>query len=167
MALRLALLIRGEIVSVDSMQVYRGLDIGTAKPSRAERAQVPHHLVDVAGLDEPFDAAQFVQRARRSVEEIQSRGNVPIFCGGTGLYFKAYLEGIGQAPPAMAALRAESPGQTAVGITRRIGSGDPVLFRKIDRENRRRVVRAVEVVRLTGGPIRSNGPNGLMQGKLD
>ena len=105
-ALRLAEKLGGEIVSVDSMQVYRGMDIGTAKPSPADRARVPHHLIDVVEVTAPFDAAQFVQLARRAVADIQSRGRVPILCGGTGLYFKAFLEGLGQAPPADAALRA-------------------------------------------------------------
>src|SRR2546423_1007285 len=90
-ALLLAERIGGEIISVDSMQVYRGLDIGTAKPSAEERARVPHHLIDVVDLTEPFDAAQFVRLATSAVAEIQSRQRVPIFCGGTGLYFKAFL----------------------------------------------------------------------------
>src|SRR6478609_6798919 len=91
LALALAEQRGGEIISVDSMQVYRGLDIGTAKPTVAERARVPHHLIDVADLTEAFDAAKFVVLARQAAAEIQSRGRVPIFCGGTGLDFKAYL----------------------------------------------------------------------------
>src|SRR2546421_10960410 len=87
-ALLLAEKIGGEIISVDSMQVYRALDIGTAKPSAEERARVRHHLIDVVHLTQPFDAAQFIQLANTAVAEIQSRGHVPIFCGGTGLYFK-------------------------------------------------------------------------------
>src|SRR5688572_14438078 len=97
----------GEIISVDSMQVYRGLDIGTAKPTTAERARAPHHLIDVVELTEPFDAAKFSHLAQQAVADIHSRGRVPILCGGTGLYFKAFLEGLGAAPPANPALRAE------------------------------------------------------------
>src|SRR5580698_8461437 len=97
-ALLLAERLNGEIVSVDSMQVYRGLDIGTAKPGAAERARIPHHLLDVVELTEPFDAAKFVELARRVVADIQARGRVPILCGGTGLYFRAYLEGLGEVP---------------------------------------------------------------------
>ena len=82
------------------MQVYRGLDIGTAKPSPADRARVPHHLIDICDLTESFDAAQFARLAHRAVAEIQSRGRVPVLCGGTGLYFKAFLEGLGEAPSA-------------------------------------------------------------------
>lgn len=87
-ALRLAEQCGGEIISVDSMQVYRGLDLGTAKPSAADRARVPHHLLDVAGLDESFDAACFIRLARAAVAEIQARGPVPVLCGGTGFISK-------------------------------------------------------------------------------
>src|SRR5258708_29602399 len=86
-ALLLAEKIGGEIISVDSMQVYRGLNVGTAKPSAAERARVLHHLIDVVEITEPFDAAQFVRLATAAEAEIQSRGHVPIFCGGTRPYF--------------------------------------------------------------------------------
>src|SRR6266567_2649652 len=103
LALLLAEKIGGEIISVDSMQVYRGLDIGTAKPSAIERARVPHHLIDVVEVTEPFDAAQFARLAHQAAAQIQARGRVPILCGGTGLYFKAFLEGLGDAPPADAA----------------------------------------------------------------
>lgn len=92
-AIELALRIGGEIISVDSMQVYRGLDIGTAKPSGDERARVPHHLMDVVGLDEPFDAARFVQLANAAIQDIEGRGRTAILCGGTGLYFNAWLGG--------------------------------------------------------------------------
>src|SRR5580700_5858956 len=85
-ALALAERLGGEIISVDSMQVYRGLDIGTAKPGAAELQRVRHHLIDVAGLEEMFDAAQFIRLARTAVAEIQARGRLPIFCGGTGFY---------------------------------------------------------------------------------
>src|SRR6516162_7623757 len=98
-AIRLAEFLNGEIICVDSMQVYRGMDIGTAKPSASERASVPHHLLDVAELTESFDAAQFTRLAHRVVSEIQARNRVPILCGGTGLYFKAYLYGLGETPP--------------------------------------------------------------------
>src|SRR5215467_8154840 len=85
-ALLLAEEIGGEIVSVDSMQVYRGLDIGTAKPTQDERARVRHHLIDVVCLTETFDAARFLHLARDAVADIQTRGRIPILCGGTGLY---------------------------------------------------------------------------------
>src|SRR5579871_253738 len=106
-ALLLAEKIGGEIISVDSMQVYRGLDIGTAKPSSEEKARVRHHLIDIVDLTQPFDAAQFVRLANAAVPDIQSRKRVPVFCGGTGLYFKAFLDGLGDTPPADTQLRAE------------------------------------------------------------
>ncbi len=149
-ALTLAEKIGGEIISVDSMQVYRGLDLGTAKPSPAERARVPHHLVDVCDLNEAFDAAQFVRLAERAVAEIQSRGRTPIFCGGTGLYFKAYLDGLGEAPATDAKLRAELETTPLEMLLAELRARDPATFEMIDRQNPRRVVRAVEVIRLTG-----------------
>jgi len=152
-ALALAERIGGEIISVDSMQVYRGLDIGTAKPAPAEYARVPHHLIDVAELTESFDAAKFVALARKAVAEIQSRGPVPILCGGTGLYFKAFLEGLGEAPPADAKLRAGLEAMPLPELLRELEARDPVTFAKIDKQNPRRVVRAVEVIRLTGKPF--------------
>lgn len=152
-ALALADRLGGEIISVDSMQVYRGLDLGTAKPSAAERARVPHHLIDVAELTAAFDAAKFVLLAQRAVAEIQSRGRVPIFCGGTGLYFKAYLDGLGAAPPSDEKIRAELEAVPLAELLRELEQRDPATFAKIDRNNPRRVVRAVEVIRLTGKPF--------------
>jgi tRNA dimethylallyltransferase len=149
-ALALAEKTGGEIIPVDSMQVYRGLDIGTAKPSPAERARVPHHLIDVCDLHEAFDAAQFIRHAQKAVSEIQSRNKTPIFCGGTGLYFKAFLEGLGEAPPADEKLRAELEATPLEKLLEELRERDPATFEKIDRQNPRRVIRAVEVIRLTG-----------------
>ena len=151
-ALHLAERIGGEIISVDSMQVYRGMDIGTGKPTSAERARVPHHLVDVVEVTEAFDAAQFVQLAGRAVAEIQARGRVPILCGGTGLYFKAFLDGLGEAPPADTTLRAELEAIPLPELLRELAARDPATYERIDRQNPRRVIRAVEVIRLTGKP---------------
>src|SRR5215208_1477814 len=86
-ALLLAERLGGEIVSVDSMQVYRGMDIGTAKPSAEERARAPHHLIDVADITDRFDAAQFARHAQQAAADIQQRGRIALLCGGTGLYF--------------------------------------------------------------------------------
>jgi tRNA dimethylallyltransferase len=152
-ALVLAERIGGEIISVDSMQVYRGLDIGTAKPSPVERARVPHHLIDVCELPETFDAAQFVRRARLAVAEIQGRGRTPVFCGGTGLYFKAYLEGLGAAPATQAPLRAEIEATPPEDLLAELRDRDPATFETIDKQNPRRIVRAIEVIRLTGKPF--------------
>jgi tRNA dimethylallyltransferase len=152
-ALLLAEQLDGEIISVDSMQVYRGLDIGTAKPSPVERARVPHHLIDVVDVTEPFDAAKFADLAHRAAEEIQSRGRVPILCGGTGLYFKAFLEGLGDTPPADAPLRAQLEATPLADLLSELKERDPATFERIDRQNPRRVIRAVEVIRLTGKPF--------------
>ena len=152
-ALRLAGQLGGEIISADSMQVYRGLDIGTAKPSPADRACVPHHLIDICDLTESFDAAQFARLAHCAVAEIQARGHVPILCGGTGLYFKAFLEGLGEAPPANPKLRAELEAAPLEKLLDELRERDPATFEKIDKKNPRRVIRAVEVIQLTGKPF--------------
>jgi len=152
-ALALAGRLGGEIISVDSMQVYRGFDIGTAKPSLADRQRVPHHLIDVVDLTESFDAAKFVQLAQQAVAGIQTRGKVAIFCGGTGLYFKAFLEGLGASPPADPALRAELEATPLPDLLSELERCDLETFRMIDRQNPRRVIRALEVIRLTGKPF--------------
>jgi tRNA dimethylallyltransferase len=149
-ALALAEAIGGEIISVDSMQVYRGLDIGTAKPTAAERARVLHHLLDICELSEAFDAAQFVRCAEKVVAEIQARGRTPIFCGGTGLYFKAFISGLGEAPATDAGIRATLEALPLETLLQELRERDPESYEKIDRQNPRRVVRALEVIRLTG-----------------
>jgi tRNA dimethylallyltransferase len=152
-AIQLAEKLGGEIVSVDSMQVYRGMDIGTAKPSPADRARVRHHLIDVVEVTESFDAAQFLGLAHRALADIQGRRRLPILCGGTGLYFKAFLEGLGESPPAEATLRAELEATPLFELVRELAARDPVTYERIDRQNPRRVIRAVEVIRLTGQPL--------------
>jgi tRNA dimethylallyltransferase len=149
-ALLLAEKIGGEIISADSMQVYRGLDIGTAKPSPAERARVPHHLIDICDLAENFDAAQFIRHAQKAVEEISARNKIPIFCGGTGLYFKAFLSGLGEAPATNPELRAELEAASFEALLGELRERDPAAYAQIDKQNPRRVIRAVEVIRLTG-----------------
>lgn len=152
-ALRLAEALNGEIISVDSMQVYRGLDIGTAKPTPEERRRVAHHLIDILDLTETFDAAQFVRRANAAVEGIHSRNRSAILCGGTGLYFKAWLEGIGQSPAPDPRLRAQLEKLPLSVLLAELQERDPATFERIDRKNPRRVIRAVEVIRLTGRPF--------------
>lgn len=149
-ALALAEKLGGEIISADSMQVYRGLDIGTAKPSPNERVRVPHHLIDICDLTENFDAAQFIRRAQSAVTEISARGHVPIFCGGTGLYLKAFLSGLGEAPATNPELRAELEAASFEALLHELRERDPVAYAQIDKQNPRRVIRAVEVIRLTG-----------------
>lgn len=151
-ALQLAERLGAEIISVDSMQVYRGMDIGTAKPSSAQRARVAHHLIDVLDVTLPFDAAQFVSLANQAVQEIRSRGRLPLLCGGTGLYFRAFYDGLGQAPPGSPALRAELETRTLDQLVGELAKLDPITSARIDRQNRRRIIRALEVIRLTGKP---------------
>ena len=148
-ALQVAQAIRGEIISVDSMQVYRGLDIGTAKPSAAEQAGIPHHLIDCAGLEETYDAARFVREATEAERQIER----PIFCGGTGLYFQAWLEGLGESPQADAEVRSAIEAMSHEDQIAELKAADPVTFERIDQQNPRRVVRALEVIRLTGKPF--------------
>ncbi|MDC0142945.1 tRNA (adenosine(37)-N6)-dimethylallyltransferase MiaA [Verrucomicrobia bacterium] len=147
-AYEIAQRLNGEIISVDSMQVYRGLDLGTAKPTVEERARVLHHHIDILKLSESFDAARFVARTKTIIKKIKQ----PIFCGGTGLYFSAWLEGLGEAPQANATLRAELEEEDLETLVTELLEHDPATHATIDRKNRRRVVRAVEVIRLTGKP---------------
>jgi len=135
----------GEIISVDSMQVYRGLDIGTAKPTAEERAAVTHHLIDAIEIDEAFDAAKFVELTTTEIGKIVQ----PIFCGGTGLYFQAWQQGLGASPGREPKLRAELEGEETEVLLQELQRKDPETHAKIDRKNRRRIVRAVEVIRLT------------------
>lgn len=158
-AIELALRLGGEIVSVDSMQVYRGLNIGTAKPTKAERELISHHLVDEVSLDESFDAARFVATVQPVLLDIQERGKLPILCGGTGLYFNAWLNGLGAAPAPNPELRSQLEALPLAELLDELARTDLVTFDQIDIENRRRVVRAVEVIRLTGKPFSSQRAN--------
>src|SRR5438477_5232744 len=151
-ALLLAERLGGEIISVDSMQVYRGMDIGTAKPTAGERNRVPHHLIDILDVTERFDSAQFAQCAQKALEDIQAPSRVAILCGGTGLYFKAFLEGLGDSPAADPALRAALEAAPMPELLQELQTKDPVTFHKIDQKNPRRIIRALEVIRLTGKP---------------
>ena len=149
-AFSLARRIQGEIISVDSMQVYRGLDVGTAKPTRAEQTLVPHHVVDILDVTEAFDAAAWARKAEAAADEIRSRGRPAIFCGGTGLYFQAILEGLGEAPASDPAVRHEIEQTPLSDLLEELRQKDPQLYDQMDRQNPRRVVRAVEVIRLSG-----------------
>ena len=149
-ALILAERLKGEIVSVDSMQVYRGLNIGTAKPARADQARAPHHLIDILDLTDSYDAARFEQLASAAIAEIEVRERLPILCGGTGFYFKALLEGLGQAPASDPGLRAQLETTPLATLLAELAERDPVAYERIDRQNPRRIIRAIEVLRLTG-----------------
>ncbi|MGZ8899021.1 MAG: tRNA (adenosine(37)-N6)-dimethylallyltransferase MiaA [Limisphaerales bacterium] len=151
-AMLLAERLGGEIISVDSMQVYRGLDIGTAKPAAEEQNRVSHHLINVADLHQTFDVAQFLRFAGEACREIVSRGRVPIYCGGTGLYFNALISGVGESPPADPVLRIELESTPLTALLDELAKSDPETFARIDRSNPRRIIRAVEVIRSTRQP---------------
>ncbi|MEX0977643.1 MAG: tRNA (adenosine(37)-N6)-dimethylallyltransferase MiaA [Pirellulales bacterium] len=146
-----------EIVSLDSMALYQGMDIGTAKPTRDERADVPHHLIDVIEPAEQYSVAQYVQAAQVAVSEIASRGRVPLFVGGTPLYLKALLRGIFSGPPADWELRrrlqamAETDGNEKLHA--RLAEVDPLSARRLHPRDTRRVIRALEVFEKTGRSI--------------
>ena len=157
LALRLARERSGEIVSCDSLQVYRGLDVGSAKATRAERAEVEHHLLDVAEPGEVFSAADYARLARAALDAVRARGRLPIVAGGTGLYLRALLVGLFEGPPRDEALRRrlEALGERFGDerLHRLLGRVDPVAARRIGPRDRVRVVRALEVYRATGRPI--------------
>lgn len=148
-----------EIVSVDSALVYRGMDIGTAKPSAAERAAVPHHLIDIVDPAQAYSAAQFVADATRVVAEIRARGRLPLLVGGTMLYFKALFDGLDEMPPAdptlRAALDAEAAERGWPALHAELARVDPVAAARLAPADAQRIQRALEVWRLTGRPISS------------
>jgi tRNA dimethylallyltransferase len=155
-----------EIVAVDSMQVYRGMDIGTAKPTPAERAAVPHHLIDLADPGEYFSVARFQAEAATVIAGIESRGHRALLVGGTGLYFHSVVDGYAL-PPGDEAIRAELEARAGEegGLARLMDELkvlDPVAAARILPDNVRRIVRALEVIKETGRPFSSFGP-GVLQ----
>ena len=156
-ALGLAGKFRGEIVSADSMQVYRGFDIGTAKPSPADRRTIPHHLLDVAEPGNQFTAADFVAGALEAMTGIHGRDCLPFIVGGTGLYIKALLDGLfpgpGRNPEVRRRLEAEAAVEGLEALHRRLEAVDPAYALKVRARDRIRIVRALEVFETTGKPI--------------
>lgn len=153
----LALRFGGEIINCDSMQVYRGFDIGTDKPTPEMRRRVPHHLLDIAGASDQFTAADFVREAVAALRMIEGRGRLPFVVGGTGLYLKALLDGLFPGPGRHEELRRKLEGEAAekglVGLYRRLEQVDPVYARLIGPRDKTRIIRALEVFHLTGKPI--------------
>ncbi len=146
-----------EIVNVDSAQVYRGMDIGTAKASQAERATVPHHLIDILDPAEHYSAARFVADATRLIEEIATRGALPLLVGGTMLYFKALFEGLDAMPEADAAIRADLDTRAAdegwPALHAELAKVDPVTAARLAPNDAQRIQRALEVYRVSGRPL--------------
>lgn len=153
LALRLAEEIGGEIVNADSMQVYRGLDIGTAKPSPEELARVPHHLIDILSPDQDFTASDFRREAAAAIGDIYSRGKKAIVVGGTGLYIRALLEGLVDSPTGDPELRRQFDDVPGEELLRRLSLVDPETASRLHPNDRVRLVRALEVYAQTGRPI--------------
>lgn len=156
LALSLAERLGGEIVNADSRQVFRGMDVGTAKPTPDERRRVPHHLFDVVDPDEPFDAAIYRDLAREAVAEIDARGRVPIVVGGTGLYLRALARGLFSGPPASPRLRAVLDGierERAGSLARWCRALDPETAGRLHPNDAVRLARAIEVVLTSGEPL--------------
>jgi len=158
LAVAMAARVGGEIVSADSRQVYRQMDIGTAKPTAAERAAAPHHLIDIVDPDEEFSLATYQELALAAIDDIAARGRVPLLVGGTGQYLAALLEGwqIPRVPPQpelRAALEREAAERGAEALHARLAAVDPVAAARIPPANLRRVIRALEVHAVTGRPI--------------
>ena len=155
LAIELAKRLDGEIISCDSMQIYRGMDIGTAKPTKSELSQVPHHMIDILPPDAPYSCSDYVKDAERAVEDIVSRGKLPIFCGGTGLYLDRFLKGGNDDGAACdESLREElkrfvdEKGIDA--LYERLVELDPEAAASIHKNNVKRVMRAIEICLITG-----------------
>ncbi len=157
LALAIAARLPCEIVSVDSGQVYRGLDIGTAKPDIATRATVPHHLIDIRDPDRPYSAGEFRDDARRLIAQIEARGRVPLLVGGTFLYFRALERGLATLPAADPALRLTIEEEAATrgwpALHAELAGVDPAAAARIAPADRQRISRGLEVYRLTGRPL--------------
>lgn len=156
---RLAMLLArqtgAEILSVDSMQVYRGMDLGTAKPSQADRAAVRHHGIDLVDPNESFTVARFVEFADRVIEDASTRGVPLVATGGTPLYYKALFQGLFEGPGADEAIRERLRKESNEVLHRRLGEADPAAAARIHAADTRRLIRALEVFELTGRPITS------------
>jgi tRNA dimethylallyltransferase len=146
-----------EIVSADSMQVYRGMDIGTAKPSAEEKELLPHHLIDICDPDEQFNVGDFVRLANEVVEDIAQRGKFPVISGGTGFYLKNFIHGLPESPSSDATIRAalklELQEKGSAALMAELAHSDPVSAEKIHLNDEYRLLRALEVLRLTGRPL--------------
>ena len=157
LAMQLAAEIPLEIVSVDSAQVYRGMDIGTAKPSTAERAAVPHHLIDIRDPAEPYSAADFVRDATVAIREIRERGKLPLLVGGTMLYAKALREWLSELPSADPQVRARIEAEARElgwpALHARLEQVDPAAAKRLKRNDSQRIQRALEVYETAGAPM--------------
>ena len=160
LAIALAKELGGEIVSADSMQIYRGMDIATAKPTPEEMAEVPHHLIGFWPPEKPFSVAQYALLAREKIDDILRRGRVPVLCGGTGLYIKAivdhiqYEEETGEDAALRERLRRQAQDEGNLAVWRQLQAMDPQTAERIHPNNLGRVIRAIEVMQVSGRSIR-------------
>ena len=157
LGIHLAQRIDAEIISLDSMAVYRGMNIGTAKPTATEQAEVPHHLLDIVDPNEEFSLAEYLSQAHETAKSIKSRGREVLFVGGTPLYLKSLLRGVNEGPPADPEFRRQVEAELEhVGIEalhERLRQVDPLSAAKLHPNDKRRMIRALEVYKLTGIPI--------------
>jgi tRNA dimethylallyltransferase len=159
LALDVAAVLDAEIVSVDSMQIYRGMDIGTDKPTAEMRALVPHHLIDLMDPGHPLTVSEYQELGRGAIEDIAGRGKTPLLVGGSGLYFRAIVDDLRfppRSPEIRAELEAEVEREGAEALHLRLTEVDPKAAAKIEPGNARRIVRALEVIELTGRPFSEN-----------
>ena len=162
LGIELAKQVHGEVVNADSMQLYRGMDIGTAKVSPSERRRVPHHLLDIWPVTYPASVAEYQHRARTVIDELHGRGVVPVLVGGSGLYVRAALDRIefpGTDPQLRTTLETELASIGPVALHERLARRDPAAAAAILPTNGRRIVRALEVVELTGRPFTAALPS--------
>ncbi len=178
LAMEIARRVKGEIISADSMQVYRGMDIGTAKPSKADQKKIPHHLIDILSPSRPFSAFEYRKLALRKIHEVLKRKHLPIVVGGSGLYVRALLEGFSGHPGASLSIRkklareAETKGLDS--LYRRLQDLDPLSAAKISPKDSRRILRGLEIFEKSGkkpsdwyqlqGPLNRNGFQSLVIG---
>lgn len=153
MALRLAQELPGEIVGCDSLQIYRGFDLGTAKVPVSGRAGVPHHLIDIASPGEVFTAGDYARRAREAIAGIAARDRVPVVAGGTGFYLRALLDGLSPGPPRNAAVRERLETRTNARLHRLLARLDPGAAARIHPQDRPKMIRALEVRAVEGRPM--------------
>ncbi|WP_410672799.1 tRNA (adenosine(37)-N6)-dimethylallyltransferase MiaA [Amycolatopsis sp. cmx-4-68] len=161
LAVELALRLGGEVVNADALQLYRGMDIGTAKATDAERRGVPHHLLDVLDVTETASVAAYQRDARATIERLLAAGRVPVLTGGSGLYVQAVLDDLrfpGTDPAVRARLDAEAAELGTAALHTRLGERDPAAAAAILPTNTRRIVRALEVIEITGEPFSANLP---------
>ena len=162
MAIALSSLLDCEIINLDSVQIYRGLDKGSAKPSPAIRARIPHHLIDVVDVTENYSAGQYARAARQALDGILARGRSALVVGGTMFYARVLLDGLADLPPAQPALRTQYAQQAQQfgwpTLHARLKELDPPTARRIEPQDKQRIMRALEIIEQSGSKIRHQGP---------